>query len=266
MDKIRALVLDEIIRVEDGLSIIINSKKCLLPDLSDFVMGKSKRVRSLICLLYLKANNATINQNVIDVLIALELIHNASLLHDDVIDRSQIRRGAQTLFNKYGSNIAILCGDYILSLAVSKLLELGNETVINVFLDATKKMSEAEILQLLNRDCEISIEQYLDIISGKTSSLFCAGLLSTALLSSLDTNIASNFGNLFGKIFQINNDMNVDSINNDKENGVKTIIDIIGIEKSFALKDNYKEDLSKYLVNIPDNLYKQGIEDLIKLL
>ena len=127
-------------------------------------------------------------------------------------------------------------------------------------------MSESEIIQFGNRGREVNLETYLKTAEGKTGSLFEACLSSAAILTGLDKNNAELFGLKFGTLFQINNDLKDESAKNDKENNLMTVADIIGIEKTFDLKDNYKEELSKLLLNVPDNKYKAGIEDLIKLL
>ena len=266
MEMIRALVSDELNLIENKLYNLDDHNEAMYKDLSDFIGGKSKRIRSAICLLYLKAHNCVISDNIIDLLLAVELIHNASLLHDDVMDDSHLRRGVPNLFDKYGSKLSVVSGDYILSVAVENLLKLGDNKIFKWFLDAVKKMSEAEIKQFFSRNSDISIEQYLNISQGKTASLFVACIKSAALLSGLDTDIASDFAYNFGILFQINNDMEADSANNDLKNGVKTSVSISGIEKTLALKDNYKEELSKILKKFPDNRYKYGIKDLIELL
>ena len=267
MNNIKALVNEDLNKVEKFLQNFVQTDNEILQNVSIFINNKSKRIRSIFCLLYLKALNKEINNNIINLILATELIHNASLLHDDVIDESEYRRGHNTLFSIYGSKISILCGDYILSEAVKKLLSINNLRILNIFLDATKKMSTAEVNQYMNRNkSELTQEQYLNVANGKTASLFSACLKSAAILSDIDDKNADKIGELFGIIFQINNDLQPDSLKNDKENGVNTIVNIIGIEKTLDLKDNYKKDLKKYLVNVPINKYKQGIEDLIELL
>ncbi len=266
MDNIRALVLDELSLIEKCFDNIFSVNNGIFAELNDFLLGKSKRIRSLICLLYLKANNKIITKDIIKLLFSTELIHNASLLHDDVIDNSEYRRGIPTLYSKYGSKVSVLSGDYLLSFAVETLLELGNTEILKKFLNSTKIMSETEIIQFNNRGRDISLDLYLKTAEGKTASLFRACLASVSLLAALDINQAENFALKFGTLFQVNNDMKEESVKNDKENHLNTVVDIIGIEKTLDLKDNYKEELSNLLLNVPDNKYKTGIEDLIRLL
>ena len=266
MDKFRALVSEELSIIDDDLDSIIEQDDCIFSDLRSFLSGNSKRIRSVICLLYLKSQGINVTKKITDLLVAVELIHNASLLHDDFVDSSDLRRGVPTLFKKYGSKLSVLSGDYILSLAVKRLIMLENNGILNLFSDTVKKMSEAEITQYFSRNNEISFEKYLKIISGKTSALFSSCIKSAAVLSGIDSERAFRFGENFGILFQINNDFDSISAENDRFNGVKTAVNIIGIEKTLALKDNYKEELWQILAEIPNNAYKKGIEDLIELL
>ena len=264
MENIRALVKTELEQVK---YIIKNSYEGLeTSDLKEFLQSDSKYVRSLLGILYLKVHNIDINSDIIKLLSVAELIHNASLLHDDVIDESNIRRGQNTIFNKSGAKLSILYGDYLLSLAVEKLLQLNNKEILNIFLNATKDMSSAEILQFKMRAKDITFQDYINIVSGKTASLFSAVLVSLAILLGLDTLKAEQFGKVFGIVFQINNDTSQASIENDKKNGVRTINNILTVEKVSALKDNYIEEMKKIIFNFPESEYKKGLEDLIELL
>ena len=264
MNNIKNIVKNELKEVVACISKFMCNNS--YPDLNYFVQNKSKYIRSIIAILYLKANNVTINTDIIKLLASAELIHNASLLHDDVIDEGLERRGEKTIYAKYGSKTSVLYGDYLLSIAMKTVLGLNNLSILNMFIDTAEKMSEAEIIQLSNRNNSISVDEYLNIIKGKTASIFELILKVSALLSKLDEKIAGEFGMIFGIIFQINNDLNTKSAENDRKNGVCTAVNIIGIEKTLALKDNYKEELSKLLLNIPTNMYKKGIEDLVELL
>jgi geranylgeranyl pyrophosphate synthase len=134
MDNIRALVNNDINTIENNIYNLINSNNDIIKDIQKFINGPSKRVRSIICLLYLKANNLNINKPIIKILSAGELIHNASLLHDDVIDNSDIRRGEIAFHKKYDTKTSILSGDYLLSIAVKELLELKRDDIIQIFL------------------------------------------------------------------------------------------------------------------------------------
>ena len=266
MNNFRFIIEEDLQKIENNISNLIPKDNEILKDLELFISEKSKRIRSIITLLYLKLNNVQTNDNIINLLFAGELIHNASLLHDDVIDDADFRRGTLTLSNKYNPKISILSGDYLLSFAVDYINQLNNKDILKNFIYTTRMMSEAEIFQYIHRNKDVSLDEYLNIIYGKTASLFECLLKSAAILSNINSECASEFGRIFGLLFQINNDMSSSSKENDKKNGVKTITDILGIEKTNALKDNYKEKLRAFIIECPYNKYKQGLEDLINLL
>lgn len=266
MDKIRLLIEEDVKRIEKNITNFFKTDIDVLSDLNLFLQEKSKRIRSILALLYLKTNNILIDENYISLLSAGELIHNASLLHDDVVDDSDTRRGNITLNAKYNPKIAVLSGDYLLSFAVNYLIKLNNQDILSIFIDTTKKMSESEIQQYSLRNQGVSLDEYLQIIYGKTASLFEGIMESSAIIANLDRQKAGEFGRLFGMLFQINNDYSEASIKNDKANAVMTVTDILGIEKTNNLKDNYKEKMRAIFKEFSDNEYKQGLEDLVNLL
>ena len=249
MNKIRALINDDLDKIKNKLNQISGSNKLEFIDINSFICEGSKQIRSILAILYLKSNNIEITENIITLLSAGEIIHNASLLHDDVIDNAEYRRGKPNLSNIYSAGISVLTGDFLLSIAVKLLLELQNTKILTSFLSSTQKMSNAEIFQYSKRNKDLSIEDYLIIAEGKTASLF--------------ESILEKFGRDFGIIFQINNDFSEDSIKNDIQNGLKTAVNILGIEKSSDFKDNYKQEMRKIIQTFPDNKYKQGLIDLI---
>ena len=266
MNNVRALLKEDLDRIEHNLKNLFPNENEVFEELNNFINGASKKIRSTVSLLYLKANNIEISEDIITLLSSGELIHNASLLHDDVIDNSDTRRSEKALHKKYNEKIAILSGDFLLSLVVENLLKIKNDNILQDFISAAQKMSKAEIEQYLNRGSDIDKETYINIISGKTASLFEVILKSSAILANIDEKKALKFGNLFGKLFQINNDLKFDSQENDKANNLKTIVNILGIEKTKILKDNYKEELRGILSNFPENEYRSVLENLVNKL
>ncbi len=234
--------------------------------LKDFVSNGSKFIRSTLTILYLRSQNIEINENIYRLLVAGEFIHNASLLHDDVIDNAELRRGNPTLAKEYDAKLAILAGDYLLSLALDNLLKINNSEVIDIFKNSTKNMTEAEIKQYFLRYKKTSKEDYINICLGKTASLFSAILECCAILTTNFGEEAKKLGQLFGICFQINNDLKTDSASIDKLNGIQTARDILGIEKTTALLDNYKQEMLGIVKKFPDNIYKKELEGLIKSL
>ena len=236
----------------------------IFSDLFDFINTSSKRIRSKLGILFLKSQEKELSDAAVSLLAASEIIHNASLLHDDVIDGAETRRNKTTLSHKYNSHIAILSGDFLVSCAVKKILSTNSDEVLNVFLDATKNMCISEKQQYQFRNKTLTIENYLDICKGKTAYLFASLLESLAIISNLDRQNAFKLGILFGTVFQIKNDLEIFSSQTDAKNGILTAKDIIGIEKTTILIDNYKKESLSIINDFPKNRYKYALEDLIK--
>lgn len=256
---------EELIIIDKKLSESIEN---LLPDseLEKFLNTGSKRIRSKVALLYAKAYDKEIDDGIYNLLVAGELIHNASLLHDDVIDDSNVRRGESTIGKKFTSKISILSGDYLVSQAVKQLSTPDNIEIMNIFNQTIQDMAKAEIKQYFYRGKYPDKETYIDICKNKTASLFIAILKSMSILLNLNELNAEKFGELFGLCYQIRNDFEEFSSETDKKNQVYTAKDIFGIEKSKTLSDNYKEELRGLMNLMPQNTYKFELEDLINKL
>lgn len=237
----------------------------LLPDseLLSFLSDGSKKIRSRLALSYIKALNKEPDDIVYNILTAGELLHNASLLHDDVIDDSELRRGVTTIGKKYSPNISILCGDYVVTNAIELLLKLNNQVIFEKFNTCVKNMAVSEIRQYFMRNGSPSLEEYIEICKGKTAGLFMTILYCCALHLNIDTEQASKFGELFGIYFQIKNDLDMHSALEDKKNKIHTAADILGIENTAVLLDNYRKDLIMLLSLIPENNYKSDLEGII---
>ena len=195
-----------------------------------------------------------------------EIIHNASLLHDDVIDNAMERRGEPTLGKMYSPYISILAGDYLLSIATEKLMEIDNKNILNIFLKCTKLMCKSEIQQFFLRGKLPAIDDYIKICEGKTALLFEAILKSCAIIEGVDIENAISFAKNFGIYFQLKNDEEKVSAYNDANNKIFTSKDILGIEKTKILMDNYQEEIMRLIGILPDNVYKKGLEGLLKAL
>ena len=232
--------------------------------LKNFVSSGSKFIRSKLAILYLKSHNIEISNDILNILISGEIIHNASLLHDDVIDNADFRRGKTSISKEFSPKISILAGDFLISKAIEILLEIKNFEIIKIFKDCTQKMSEAEIKQFFLRKQIPSKEEYLKICEGKTATLFSSILESCAIISGIQKENARIFGKIFGTYFQIKNDLDINSSNADKLNNIYTAKDILGIENTKNLLDNYIEEMSILLEELPNKIYKKELEDLIQ--
>ena len=259
MDDIEDIVNYDLALVNRELNKHLRHDNLVDEEIDNFINGPSKHVRSIIVLLYLYANDKKADTSIIDLLAGCELIHSASLLHDDVVDEADKRRENTTLARKISPYISILAGDYLVSLAVKKIMNLNNPDILQKFTVCIEKMSRAEIRQYLQRNEKISADSYLDICRDKTAGLFGTVLECAALLSGLDTDKAKNLGMIYGTLFQIKNDMEPYSADNDRKNGVSTAAEIFGIEKTTNLADNYKKEMREIIINFPNERYRNAL-------
>ena len=169
-----------------------------------------KRMRPILTLLIAK-NYGQINNTTQQAALGLELLHTASLVHDDVVDESSERRGQPSVNASFNNKVAVLVGDYILSTALYHVSLSENTDIITSLAQLGQTLSSGELLQMNNfRDQGISEDVYYEVISKKTASLFatCAqnGALS-ANASASEVNAAHDFGHAIGMIFQIRDDI-----------------------------------------------------------
>lgn len=169
-----------------------------------------KRMRPMLILLIAKAFGQ-ITRATQDAAVGLELLHTASLVHDDVVDESEERRGQASVNATYDNKVAVLVGDYILSTALLCVARTHSEKIVTYLAELGRTLSDGEILQLSNigrRD--ISEDVYYEVIKQKTAALFeaCAGIgaLSSGATEA-DVNEAKLFGQNLGIIFQIRDDI-----------------------------------------------------------
>lgn len=169
-----------------------------------------KRMRPMLILLMAK-NFGDVTEVTQRATVGLELLHTASLVHDDVVDESGERRGQASVNASYNNKVAVLVGDYILSTALLNVSLTGDQAIITYLAQLGRTLSNGEILQLTNiRNQEISEEVYYQVIRQKTAALFeaCAGMgaMSTGA-GREDIEAARKFGQNLGIIFQIRDDI-----------------------------------------------------------
>ena len=169
-----------------------------------------KRMRPMLIMLMAR-NYGCVTQATLHAAVGLELLHTASLVHDDVVDESRERRGQASVNAVYDNKVAVLVGDYILSTALLHVSMTHNELIVRYLAELGRTLSDGEILQLTSiGDSEISEETYYQIISRKTAALFeacCAiGAISAGVPESR-VGEAKRFGKTLGVIFQIRDDI-----------------------------------------------------------
>ena len=272
--KILNIVKEEIEQVTAGLTSNIEIQEPLKSRLFGLLNAPSKHIRPLLSFLYLKALGYNINELQISLQIAVELIHNASLIHDDVIDESNKRRNENTLNYEFGNKLAVLSGDYLLSAALKNLLKLNNPQIIKIFTETLEDMTNGEITQHLSKYKIPTLNEYILKSEQKTAKLFEAGLSSALLLANSKDN-ASEFTKSFGIAFQIRDDLiNVQTSKSDIKDGIFTAPVIYsqnteniseGIEKTRFLLNNYIDRALSSIKHIEDNNYKRALTELLGL-
>ena len=169
-----------------------------------------KRLRALLTLESAKLTGYKGDKRDINLAACVELIHSATLLHDDVIDESELRRGKKTTNSIWGNQSSILVGDYLLSRCFEMMVEDGDLEILKLLSSTSAEISQGEVLQLQHKnEIDILEETYLKIISWKTASLFSAATKVGAILSDKDQKIKdalSSYGKNLGLTFQIADD------------------------------------------------------------
>jgi len=179
-------VSQELELVEERLSTLIRSREPQLTEISDYLIDSGgKRVRPAVTLLAFRATGGEDRDlhDVVDVAVALELIHSASLLHDDIIDGSASRRGRDSALRKYGLAETLVAGDFLFSQAY-RLCARFEEKLIHWAVNACISLTEGEIMQgRFRHNSAVTLTDYLEIVDRKTASLFEAGARTAAHLA-----------------------------------------------------------------------------------
>lgn len=280
-NKIKSLVQPELDKVDEVLIDINSNSSEFNLFMKEYVSAPSKRLRSVIAFLFLKAYNIEIDENQIALQAVIELIHNASLIHDDIIDEADVRRNLPSVNKKFDNSIAVISGDYLLSIALKKLLNFSNTEILNLFAKTIENMCSGEIFQYFSKFKMPTIYEYIEKSRAKTASLFEASLVSAFILAGLNKSTAQNFANNFGIAFQIRDDilnfLNNDNkpVNNDFESGIYTAPAIyaecdlknisLGIEKAIKLLDNYFVNTREILRSLDKNIYSSALMEILDL-
>ena len=191
---------------------LIRSPKIINEYLTHLSTSQGKMIRAAALLVCAEDNEGKISPDAVQAAAAIEIIHLASLVHDDVIDNSDLRRGQETLQKKYGKRTAVICGDYLLSLALKVISTVpnGKQYLDIPTADYISKLCLGELRQHINNNnLDLSLAEYIRIISGKTAALFEASFFAGAVLGSAseaEINIYKKIGNYAGLIFQLQDD------------------------------------------------------------
>lgn len=293
------VVKPDIERVEADSLDSISIDEPLKSKLFEVLNAPSKHIRAVLAFLFLKAQGREIDEKQIVFQSAIELVHNASLIHDDVIDESQSRRAVQTINSKFGNKLAVITGDYLLSVALKKIRTLDAPEIIDMFAQTLDDMCQGEIKQDFSRFKIPSIEEYLEKTRLKTARLFetaiCGSFFLAKHLITKSSPLAptgrgchkvtgegfycssiQDFARNFGIAFQIRDDLiNAKTSQNDFKEGIYTAPVIFansveefqnGIEKTQILLNNYVDSALKCIENLEESKYKAALTNLLGLI
>ena len=208
---LRNSVEGKLILVEEKINSKLTSRVDLVHKMTEYHLKTGgKRLRALLTLESAKLCGYNKGGRDINLAACVELIHAATLMHDDVIDSSDIRRGKKTLNTIWGNQSSILVGDYLLSRCFEMMVEDGNLEVLKLLSSTSSEIAQGEILQLQHKgEIDILEETYLKIISSKTASLFSAATKVAAILAERDSKYKEAlefYGKNLGLTFKIADD------------------------------------------------------------
>ncbi len=271
-------VEEKLALVEEKIKSRLSSKVNLVDEMTDYHLRTGgKRLRALLTLGAAKICGYSKGSRDINLAACVELIHAATLMHDDVIDNSEIRRSKKTLNSIWGNQSSILVGDYLLSRCFEMMVEDGNLEILKLLSSTSAEISQGEVLQLQHKgEVDMLEETYFKIISAKTASLFAAATKTGSILANKENRIKEAlefYGKNLGLTFQIADDtLDYNSelkffgkkVGNDFYEGKVTLpiillyqklntVEKIELKKLFEKKERNETELNKILSMIKKN-------------
>ncbi len=209
-ESIKRLTADEAKAVDSLIVKKLSSDVLLINQMGHYIVSNGgKRLRPMLLLLTAKALGEAQHNHLV-LAAVIEFIHTATLLHDDVVDESELRRGKQSANAVWGNAASVLVGDYLYSSAFEMMVSTGIMRVMEILSKTTTAIAEGEVLQLLNcNNPETTEEKYLEVISRKTAILFSAATRLAAVVSNASAEVEekmSQYGQHLGVAFQLIDD------------------------------------------------------------
>ena len=210
-EEIKSAYQEQLKKVDDHIKLKLSSHVELVGEMATHLMSTGgKRLRPLLTICSSEIFNYKGNRH-INLAACVELIHNATLLHDDVIDKSESRRGFKTTNAIWGNKSSILAGDYLLSRCFEMMVDDGSEEVLKILSSVSSEIAQGEIMQLqFEKQVDMVEKNYLDIISAKTASLFGASMRVGGCIndrSNKEKEALESYGRNLGICFQITDDI-----------------------------------------------------------
>ncbi len=211
LKDIKILMEDEIKITDKLIETQLHSDVVLINQISQYIIHSGgKRIRPLLTLLCAKALDYKDDHHY-TLSAIIEFIHTATLLHDDVVDHSDLRRGEKTANNVFGNAASVLTGDFLYSRSFQMMVSIDNMRVMNILADATNKIAEGEVLQLLNcNNPDTTEKDYYNVIYCKTAKLFEAACQLAAVITHSNKDVETaliNYGKYLGNAFQLADDI-----------------------------------------------------------
>ena len=211
MNRLYSLIADDMRALDGVIRERLHSDVVLVRQVAEYIIGAGgKRLRPALVLLTSGACGYS-GAHRTELAAVVEFIHTATLLHDDVVDESELRRGAQSGNALFGNAASVLVGDFLYSRAFQMMVSVGSMRVQAVLAEATNIIAEGEVLQLLNcHDADVDEDRYLQVIRYKTAKLFEAASRLGAMLAGVDADVEerfARFGMHLGTAFQLVDDI-----------------------------------------------------------
>ena len=270
--EIQALMKNELDQMNKILVNRLDSNVDLINQMSHYIISSGgKRIRPLLLLLCARATDYDGDYHY-SMAVVIELIHTATLLHDDVVDQSTTRRGQETANELWGNAPSVLVGDFLYSRAFEIMVEPNSMEIMKILSKATNQISEGEVLQLLNiKNANVTQNEYYRVIERKTACLFKAACQIAGILSNSNQKVIEamgKFGMHLGNAFQIIDDtLDYESDSNiiGKEVGDDLSEGKVTLPMIYALEKTTKSD-KKILTDAIQNADASNINQVVEIL
>lgn len=266
-------IMKDLEEVEQELRLFSRSPNKLISDISTYLFQTNgKRIRPALLLLCSKLLGYKGKEHIL-MSTLVEAIHTASLIHDDIIDNSKIRRGRESIHARWGPNVTVLLGDYLYIKALGLSLQSKHRQIIQILTSISARMVEGELTEYyLSGNLELAEKDYLDIINKKTASLFSAscrigGILGKA--SKKEENYLAEYGANLGMSFQIIDDL-LDFTGDEKTLGKPILCDLsegrITLPLIYTLNNDGRENKKRVIELLKQkNQDRESLEEILKI-
>ena len=211
LERIKQPIAEELTRYVQLFDSVLTHEEDFMRRVLEYVRGRKGKMMRPILVLLLAKELGTIAEPTLHAAVSLELLHTSSLIHDDVVDESELRRGRKTANNLFGNAAAVLVGDFLYTRAFQLMVGSGSMKILKVMADATNIIAEGEVMQLMNiGNIDITEAQYLQVIQYKTAKLFEAAAQVGAILAGASAEQEAalrDYGMYVGTAFQIIDDV-----------------------------------------------------------